>query len=252
MSDLFTQPTPPGVTDTDHALTSLLLGYARKAADTERSRQTQVGLSEYGHPCHRQLAMKIAGLPAAAPPGDQWASTIGTWGHAGLTSTVRTADPDQWLLDYRVMVGGMIPGSLDAFHLPTGTVVDFKFCGEDVIEKYRRNGPPDHYIAQVHGYGAGLAAEGYEVRRVALAFYPRAATLKSFWLWTAPFDPAIPERLLARMTTLYDLIDALDLWDGRNPDRWAQVQAVPDRCYWCPFYRPGSTVLVNGCPGKAS
>lgn len=248
----FTQPTPEDMTVQEHTMSSLLLGYARLAADTPRSRQTTIGLSEYGHPCHRQLAMKIAGVPPVQGGGDQWASTLGTWSHAGLTETIRTApDAADWLLDHKVMVGGMIPGTLDAFHIPTGTVVDFKFSGPDTITKYRRHGPPANYIAQGHGYGMGLADEGYAVRQVAIAFYPRAATLKDFWLWTASYNPAIPTELLQRMQTIYDLIDALDLWDGRNPDRWARFEAIPDRCYWCPFYKAHSTTLIAGCPGKA-
>lgn len=249
----FHQPVPAGRTEAEYALSRLLLGYARQAADTPRSRQKNLGMSEYGERCVLQVASKVAGREPVSDGGDKWASTLGTWGHAGLTETIRQArDAADWLLDRKVLLGGMVPGTLDAFHIPSGTIVDFKFCGPDTITKYRRNGPPQTYIAQAHGYGVALAEEGYDVRRVALAFYPRSHSLAEFWLWDDDLDPSLPERLLKRIETIYDLLDALKLWDGANPDGWSEIPATPSsRCVWCPFYKRGSTSLATGCPGDS-
>lgn len=249
---LFEQPTAAGETEIGALMRSLMLGYTVAAADTPRSRQASLGLSEYAAPCHRQVAMKVAGHPVVNSTGDRWASTLGTWGHAGLTDVIAQApDADDWLLDHPVMLAGIVPGRLDAYHQPTGTVVDFKFSGPNTIGQYRRHGPPAVYEGQIQGYARALADEGFPVQHVALAFFPRAHNLADFWVWAAPYDAEVSARALSRLETLYDLLDALALWDGANPEQWAELPAVPsDRCIWCPFFRPGAQVNGDGCPGN--
>jgi hypothetical protein len=249
---LFAQPLNGDEPLMAEILRTKLLHFVARAADTPRSRQTQIGLSEYGHKCPRRVAMTIAERPAVNQGGDNWASTLGTWFHAGYGATIGENDPDgEWLLDHKVILAGMVPGTLDAYHVPTATVTDFKFSGSDTIKKYRSSGPPAEYIGQVHGYGAAMVEEGFDVRHVALAFFPRSWTLADIWIWTEPFNPEIALGHLKRLEKIHDTLDQLGLWDQRNPELWEAVPAVPGHtCTFCPFWRPGSTNITQGCPGK--
>jgi hypothetical protein len=54
--------------------------HARNDA-TPRHRQTELGVSDVSHPCHRRLAYALAGVEPSNPPFDPLPSIIGSAAH---------------------------------------------------------------------------------------------------------------------------------------------------------------------------
>lgn len=186
-----------------------------------RTLQVVLGPSEIGMGCDRCLVHALAGHGTAADSGS-WLPTIGKAVHTWLSGAILrhwVAQPEdtprRWLTDHRVTVGtitgyGQISGELDLFDTLTGTVVDYKIVGKTTLDKVRRRGASTTYQRQVQAYAAGLAAQGYDVRAVAVWFLPRNGTnLGHGTLWTAPYDPAVTEQTLARANALWAGVQAL-------------------------------------------
>lgn len=63
--------------------------------DTERSRQTKIGVSEFGDPCRKCVARKLAQKEGLKDPN--WKAQIGTFGHSGLETHFVETFP--WMYD---------------------------------------------------------------------------------------------------------------------------------------------------------
>jgi hypothetical protein len=63
--------------------------------DTERSRQTKIGVSEFGDPCRKCVARKLAQSEALKDPN--WKAQMGTFGHNGMESHFPELFP--WMYD---------------------------------------------------------------------------------------------------------------------------------------------------------
>jgi hypothetical protein len=129
------------------------------------------------------------------------------------------------LLEHRTVCGeiagyGRISGNVDLFHVPTGTVVDWKGSKKDKIRDYKMNGSGQQYRVQRNLYGLGLHAEGYDVRSVANFYIPRDGfSLSEIYYEVEPFDPDIALRALARATTIWNMVLAGELPDlGSDPE----------------------------------
>lgn len=101
------------------------------ANNSERSLQKRIGPSQVGTPCHRRLAFEMSGLPETRDLNDPLASILGTAFHTWLAECFAKANPAWpappiWLLENKVDVGFGLRGSSDVFHIPTGTVLDWK------------------------------------------------------------------------------------------------------------------------------
>ena len=102
-------------------------------------------------------------------------------------------------------------------------------------------------------YGYGYVKQGFPVRKVALAFYPRAGWLKDSYIWIDDYRPEVAEAALARLYTIARQLMDLDLPQAAH--RWEQVDAVPSNvCGFCPWYAPHKTpeegASDTGCPGR--
>jgi hypothetical protein len=231
--------------------------FVEQAARAPRSLQLHLGPSELGVECDRQVAGKMAGLPATNHVMDPWPSIRGTALHAWAADAF-TADNMRhgvlrWIAEQRVTPHPNHPGTADLYDAVEQAVVDHKFLGETSMAKIRRpEGPPRKYVVQLLLYGLGYRLLGLPVRRVAVAAYPAtAASLDGLYVWerqlTAADDQLI-EEVFAQTARRQDYARALH--EGRT-----SLDAIPltpdsDECYFCPFYRPQSAKDNGpGCPG---
>lgn len=247
------------------------------AARAPRTLQTHLGPSELGVACDRQVAGKMAALPATNHVADPWPSIVGTACHA-WTAEAFEADNARhgvlrWVAEQKVTPHPEHPGTADLYDALERAVVDHKFLGVSSMAKIRRITAagswqaraglwPRHYLVQLLLYGLGYHLMGLPVRRVVLAAYPRtAATLDG--LYVADIDFAdergqiLPEVLDLLQTVFADTLrrkgQAKELAAGRL--RFIDVPAAPDgdTCYFCPFYRPQAAHDRGpGCPGTVA
>jgi len=235
----FVPPVAQGVPATGGAVaevrSALLTAIHERYRSNPRSRQTAVGPSQVGHPCGRNLAFLASGHPRSEQYNDPWPSILGTAAHAWLAETLEQY-PTIWITERRVHVGGGMSGSGDAFHIPTGTVVDFKVLGnttftqlrnEDPASAYWFTGGGQTYRTQLQCYGTGFVNAGFQVRHVTLAVLGRAKRLSDLYMVPWEYDPAVSQRALARLQAARTLASA-----GVHP---MAVPAQPGHCHFCPF-----------------
>lgn len=206
----------------------LILGIA---AGRPRNHQVAVGPSEIGGPCARRLGFRLAGVDHVNPDGDPLASLIGTALHALIEDALQ-GDPD-WRTEIPVELPAYgIRGTLDAYHVPTKTIVDWKLVGASSLRKYKTLGPGDQYRTQVHTYGLALAMTGVDVEHVAIGFIPRSGILAETHVWTEPLNHDVVEAALRRYETIRDAV-------AINPTQTLPLLPTAEQfCQRCPWYIP--------------
>lgn len=234
----------------EQQLADMLTNVIRHAADNApRSLQTEIGPSEIGTPCDRRIGYKLSGVAPVNTGTDPLAAIIGTAAHTWLADAFTEANRGrdiEWLVEQRVAVAGNIGGSGDLFHVPTRTVIDWKFPGETGMRKYKAEGPGEQYRTQIHAYGVGYMRRGLVPQRVAIVFIPRAGRLDGMHVWTEPFNPAVAADAINRVEGIRTFITAA----GRTAlPLLATTEAY---CSWCSWYSPGSTDPTQACPGAAA
>ena len=145
-----------------------------------------------------------------------------------------------------------IAGTCDFFDTWSGTIVDWKFLGNDTFTKYAKKGtPPTHYKVQGHLYGAGMVALGYEVKKVSIMMFPRSGRLKDAKLWQVDFDPEVAAKAVARVRAV-KLITA-DLKVSENPYKFKHISATPNDadCFFCPHFSPAPSANPYHCLGTS-
>lgn len=238
--------------------------FLEHAARAPRTLQQHLGPSEIGVECDRQVVGKFAALPATNHVVDPWPSIVGTachaWAEGAFQGDNERAARERWLPERKVTPHPDHPGTADLYDGDEQAVVDHKFLGESSMAKVRKS-PPRKYVVQLLLYGLGYWLEGFVVRRVALAAYPRtAASLDGLYVWERAFtgeDGRVTEENVALLTTVFTqtrerraLADRL----LRQEIRIEDVPATPDgdECFFCPFYRPQAAKDSGpGCPGTA-
>ena len=232
------------------------------AAGSARNVQRHLGPSEIGHSCHRQVAGKLAQLPATNHVLDPWASIMGTAGHAWmegcLTSVNEQLGRVRFLTEFRVTPGRGFedhPGTGDGYDADTESVIDHKFLGATSLNKLRTKGAPRHYFVQTLLYALGFMALGLPVARVALLAWPRtASSLDGLYVWE---HPVTDEGWRFLDEVIKPELDYRKQWAAALVTGAAQLTDVPitddDECVWCPFYRPEvARVGGHGCPGPVT
>jgi hypothetical protein len=250
----------PAITIQDASRITALI--KRAAATAPRSLQVEPGPSEAGEPCARRLAYKLFDWPRPGRDLDPWAAVQGVAVHAWLADIFRAENErlgrDRYLTEQRVQpvsdadagrfgIPGNLAGSCDLFDRDTGLVTDWKLTSPERLRHYAAEGPGVKYRAQAHLYGRGLVNAGEHVRDVSITFLPRATFLDGIHVWSEPYDPAVAEAALQRLTAISDTLIALD--PERNPGRWELFPTAPGSCRHCPWLKPGSRYLAGGCPG---
>lgn len=189
-----------------------------------RTLQKRLGPSEIGTPCEHCLVAKMAGWEPVNKKFS-WPSVVGTSVHSWLAT--HFAFDDRYRVEHRVDVGELggqtISGSADLYDTVEGRVIDWKVIGVASMRNVRANGPKVTYRRQAHLYARGFAAQGYDVREVAIAFLPRSALdLSGATYWTEPYNPQVAvdamvraNRLLATLETLTEHApDKVEEWIG--------------------------------------
>lgn len=211
----------------------ILLG----AATSPRSLQQSIGSSEIGHVCDRRIAYRLAGTPASNLT-DPLRSLVGVGWHAAMADMFTRLDggSGRFLVEHHVKYRD-VPGTIDLFDRALHTLFDWKSTLKSKLTAIRHNGPPTPYVVQTQTYGAGLEAQGEDVRHVALVFVPVDADLDGLYVWRTRYDRAVADAA----------IDRVDKLRGRLP---STVPQTPDEmCGWCDQFRPGATDLNTACPG---
>ncbi len=227
------------------------------AARAPRSLQVHLGPSELGSVCDREVAAKLAGLPATNHVMDPWPSIVGTAVHAWLADAFAAENARlgriRWIPEQRVVPHPDHSGTADLYDALEQTVGDHKVLGPTSLAKVKRpEGPPRHYQVQLLLYAKGYRLLGLPVRRVALIAYPRTkSSLDELYVWERPHTQADDDLLdeVFAQTTIRKAW-ALGLVSGQ-----AQLKDVPatpsDSCVFCNQYRPQAAYDGGkGCPGQ--
>jgi hypothetical protein len=238
------------------------------AARAPRTLQVHLGPSELGVMCDRQVAGKLAGLPATNHVVDPWPSIRGTALHAWAADAFMSDNArygyQRWAAEVRVVPHVEHSGTADLYDAAEVAVVDHKFLGDSSMAKVRKH-LPRKYFVQLLLYGLGYLNAGLPVNRVVLAAYPAtASSLDDMYVWEHKTDYADPDSednvLLRRVweQTRDRKQWAQYLINHANADNGLALRDVPadtgeDRdteCYFCPFYRPQARDdKMYGCPG---
>lgn len=218
------------------------------ASNSPRNLQTRVGPSGIGNPCDHCLT---AALVYGSKGSGDWLPFIGTAVHAALEPAFQGPE---WLTEHKVTVGtvagyGDITGSADLFHIPSGTVIDFKIVGNTTIADAKRNGSKPQYRAQINLYGDGFVRAGFNVNRTVIAYLPRNdfKGLSGAYFDDQSYDPWLATAALDRAEKLYREA----LMDGyavtRDPAD-AYIAALPRAkgCFDCKLYPQEPVSVVQG------
>lgn len=244
-----TAPTPvlpPGDTakqdDGSGQLKTVIDSIIRDAIDNQpRSLQRQIGPSEIGIPCERRVLHKLAGDKEPPRADVSWKPFIGTAVHAQLESIFDAANPSaaniDWVTERKLTVGHFpngtpITGSADLFHIPSGTVVDWKIIGDKQLANYKANGPSEQYRVQAHTYGGGYLLDPEPFgppKRVAIYFLPRDRRFEDGYLWSEPWNPKIWGDAINRINRLWRE------WDRLGMPAAAEAKEICEDpwCHWC-------------------
>lgn len=229
-------------------------------ANSPRSQQKAIGPSEVGEPCERQLAYKIHDWPETNTARDPIAAIIGTGFHLWIGERFEARNTQlgggRYKVEDRVTVrdspieSARLAGSADLYDRLIAANLDWKLVGTSSHDKYRRQGPGEKYRIQAHLYGLGQANAGEHVERVVIVFIARYHELKVH-VWSEQYDPQVAHDALARLDRIRAQVLTLD--PETNPARWADFP-IPEKpnCRFCPYLKPGSADLSQGCPGGGS
>jgi hypothetical protein len=217
---------------------------------TPRATQVAIGPSEIGHACTRRIAYKLLDWDKPNEmQGGSWSAQVGTAIHAYLAEVFRKKEG--YLVEQRVSIRGPLGGTVDLYDVKNGVVIDWKTTGASKLAAYKKDGADPQHVIQVHLYAYGLAAAGADVKKVALAYLPTSGQLSDAHLDIRDYDPQVAVDALARIDTVTALLAAADV--EANPDLWSQIPAKANRlCAWCPYFKPFSKALNEGCPGDTA
>jgi hypothetical protein len=227
--------------------------------NSARTLQKTIGPSEIGDQCDRRIGYRIAEVPEVNDRFDPWAAIVGTSIHSWLDNAIRAyclaTGSQSWLSETPVQVASVVRGTSDLFNVDEACVVDHKGAGPSVMKEVVRDGPSAGYIVQIQLYGLGYERLGYDVKKVALVFYPRAGRLRDIYVWTADYDRSVAEKALARVSRIAAEVIELDVLKEGHEHRWEQVEAYPSNyCGFCPWYMPDRAPDIGangkGCPGR--
>lgn len=222
-----------------------------------RSLQTNVGPSELSSPCDRRIGYRLAGIQKVNTTLDPWPAIVGTAVHDWLETAfgiwVNAHQSGDWVTETRLEFSEWVTGRSDLFNVARGIVVDYKGTSPDRMKKIKAEGSPENYVRQIQIYGWGYQKLGYQVNKVALAYFPRAGNIKDLHVEVFDFDPSVGPAAVARVPAIAGRLLALDVL--AQPHRWEQVDAVPGHdCGFCPWYNPRRSpeegASDGGCPGK--
>ena len=221
-----------------------------------RSQQMELGPSDLGSVCDRRIGYKIAEVPEVNVFMDPWTTFVGSAIHSRLQECIDTWSDayggHRFTTEMHAPLDPLIPAHVDLYDRQREWVIDHKSTTSDSIKKMRAGEEINPgYIIQVQLYGLALTQLGYPVKKVALAFYPRAGRLRDMFCHVEDFDPDVARVAWQRPYDIAALLTDLDVIN--NPAAWAQVPATATTmCGLCPWYDRNRFEPADGsgCPGN--
>jgi len=238
---------PDGNNPESIAMKQRIVTMVRNSSDNNpRNLQKAIGPSEVGHPCPRQVAMKVAGVTPNPSWLDPMPSILGVAFHAWMEENL---DRREWIPEHKVHVDGRgLWGHSDAYHIPTRTVVDWKLLGATMWRDWTGGYVNQTYKVQAHSYGKGFLRAGYPVDRVAVAVFCRAKSLNDLFVWSEAWDESIADQALLRLEAIKTYVNGTGASDTNRAPLLAIDAVAGDGCYFCPF----KGQLANGRCDRAS
>ena len=224
-----------------------------------RNSQVNIGPSEIGNQCDRQIGYRVAGIPHVNTSTDSWPATVGTsvhtWLEAAMQQWVKYVGTQEWFTETTLSVVDGVDGHSDLYWATEQTVIDWKTKGPDVLRKIIKHGPLIGEVIQAQIYGYGFEQAGIPVKRVALVYLSRSGWLKDMYVWHAAYDRSIAVNALNRVFRIAQKVIDLEILKEGHAHRWEQVDATPsDSCGMCPWYQYDRDPDVGadnfGCPGR--
>lgn len=224
------------------------------SANAPRSQQKRIGLSEVGEVCVRKTSYKLLDWARTNPATDPWASISGTAIHAWLAEAFDdiyydNSEDKAYLVEHSVAVTDSLHGTCDLFDLRNKMVIDHKCVGQTGMKSRKKDGMTHQQRIQINLYGLGMENQGYEVEKVALAFYPLGGRLDGLHTIVEPYNRQLALDAIQRLEDTQVLLWQLD--PESNPKNWDLIPTTPSRaCSYCPWYLPFSKDGSKGCPGE--
>lgn len=208
-----------------------------------RSRQTAVGPSDLSSPCSRRLVYQILGVDRVVPDRTSLQAWVGTAVHAQMEHVLK--DDPNWVTEQQVGIdlhnGLTLTGTLDAYHKPSKTIVDWKTVGPSALAKYRA-ATPDNYRTQVAVYGLMAVMSGrMSVEHTAICYIPRNGDLRDIHVDVHPWDQDRADAAIKRLEALHTAAAA-------GPTVLPLLPTAHD-CRFCGWWMPGSLTPEQACPG---
>ena len=223
------------------------------AARAPRSRQRSIGMSEVGEECARKTSYKILDWTKTNSITDPWASISGTAIHAWLADAFKDQfDGEEnalFLVEHPVTIGSELTGTCDLFDLEAKMVIDHKCVGATSMKSRKKDGMTHTQRVQINLYGLGMQEKGFEVEKVALAFYPLGGRLDGLYTIVEPYNRKLALDAIERLNDVKTLLWQLD--PEINPQNWDLIPKKSSlACSYCPWFLPYSKDGSRGCPGE--
>ena len=219
-----------------------------RSSNAPRSQQKRIGLSEVGEVCIRKTSYKLLDWEKTNPATDPWASISGTAIHSWLADAFEELK-DQYLVEHPVKVTDELGGTADLFDIGNKMVIDHKCVGATSMKSRKKDGMTHTQRVQINLYALGFEREGYEVEKVALAFYPLGGRLDGLHTIVEPYNRKLALDAIQRLEDTQVLLWQLD--PEGNPKHWDLLPKTPTRaCSYCPWFLPFSQDGSKGCSGE--
>ena len=221
---------------------------SNRSANAPRSQQKRIGLSEVGEICIRKTSYKLLDWENTNPSTDPWASISGTAIHSWLADAFADLQ-DQYLVEHPVKVTDELGGTADLFDITNKMVIDHKCVGATAMKSRKKDGMTHTQRVQINLYALGFEREGYEVEKVALAFYPLGGRLDGLHTIVEPYNRQLALDAIQRLEDTQVLLWQLD--PEVFPKNWDLIPKTPTpACSYCPWFLPFSKDGSKGCSGE--
>lgn len=239
--------------------------------DTERNRQTAIGISEIGGDCRKCVARKLSGLYANPPmDGFGWKAQVGTAIHEMLENHWPARYPEMYEYDLQAHKSVVRPelvatderplihlerrlqvlkyktldlgGSCDMFiqGASFGIVNDWKTKSQARLKASASGKLDGAYRVQPHTYGFGWEQLGFTVTHVMLYGLPRDGHLDEAKPILMRYDRNIALEALAKIQGLIDSAELLERsYPGHGWEKLIAAQEKASGCFECRGYEVG-------------
>lgn len=211
------------------------------SARQARSLQVEVGPSEIGSPCKRQVAYRIAGVAKRELKDAPFASLVGGGVHLVMDDVVGM-HPGRFVTNVKVATQSGLFGTIDLYDREHDAIVDWKSVSDASLKVVRQGGAQPSHLAQIRTYGLAWG-NTYSVppRLLRIVYLPRSGQLKKAIMHEELYDQQTAVETVRAFHALEVEVEQM------GP---AAIPPTPSwlDCTYCSYRRPGP-VDDEGCPG---